>query len=94
MACVSECDLPSGVERGTGADTVSLLTLKRELAPPTECGTYATRSLGLWDVCAGMHTCEVRKGNLYVFVFCTYFDSGTFDGFCPVLACVNKDITL
>lgn len=53
---VSGCDLPSGVEWGTGADTVSLLTLGRELAPPTECGTYATHSLWLWDVCAGMHT--------------------------------------
>lgn len=66
--CVSECDLPSGVVWGTGADTVSLLTLGRELAPPTECGTYASHSLWLWDVCAGMHTCKMRKYGVCVCV--------------------------
>ena len=67
---VSECDLPSGVEWRTGADTVSLLTLGREPAPPMECGTYATHSLWLWDVCAGMHTYDVRKGSLCVSTVC------------------------
>lgn len=62
--------VPSGEEWGTGADTVSLLTLGRELAPPMKCGTYATHSLWQWDVCAGMHTCEEEKGCVSVCVFC------------------------
>lgn len=80
---MSECDLPSGVEWGTGADTVSLLTLGRELAPPTECGTYATHSLWLWDVCAGTHTCEVIIGSACVCVvyFAHSYDYGTCGAF-------------
>lgn len=50
MYDVSECDLPRGGERGTGAGTVSLLTLGREVAPSTECCTYATHCLWLWGV--------------------------------------------
>lgn len=65
--CVSECDLPSGVEWGTGANTVSLLTL----ASPAECGTYATHSLWLWDVCAGIHTSLKWEMAVCVSVICT-----------------------
>lgn len=52
---MSECDLLSGVVLLTGANTVSLLTQRRESSPPAECGTYATHSLWLWNVCARMH---------------------------------------
>lgn len=50
MYDVSECDLPRGGERGTGAGTVSLLTLGREVAPSAERCTYATHCLWLWGV--------------------------------------------